>query len=382
MTTKNKPPIPMKGPEKLSPEVIRDICENRGIQDAGNVMCKKHGISLGRVRNIWAMYYGGTTLADYKTGLKKQLPTSAVPQRDLNKRVIKTERAIYEAKEPKTMAQAAKADVGKRAAPIRKIPAKPVDLDLDNIAELDDNDAQIMAGELRAGNNSGELLSAIEQLIEHNQNISERTLTSLEKALEAASRRRGRQYDDTASDTDYSVTTDIETEDEDDSTAITRAQPTKTRGRPQRSSDGTGERTSEILESYEEPIEYNNVIRSPMGVREERNTRLAGPDQLGPQLREGPPRSSARAQPVYRTVRERPIDDSDEEQGYYSQAGGYEQTVPPAQYYASQGRVQSGNGHNNAQQYSQPQQGIGLHGGSRIGPGDAIQRHPWLKPRF
>lgn len=391
MSAKLKQIIPMKGPEKLSPEVIRDICENRSIKDACRVLSKKHGISTDRVRNLWSIYYGGTTLEDYKTGLKKPLPTEAIPQKDINKRVIKTERAIYEVKEPKTLIAATRKDVGSRAAAQRKIPVRisdklrnlsdrSQDLDLDNVADMDDADAEIMAGEVSAGNNSSELLSAIEQLIAHNQNVSDRTLNTLERALEAANKRRNKY----ASDTDYSTTTDIdETEDEDDSTVINRA--TASRQRDQGRHTVRRQHAKELLESTDGPEEYAEFYNSdhyPMGTCEDTPIRLPRSNQLGTSVRQGPPGPSSRAQPVYRTVRDRDVIDPDEEQGDYSQTGRYEQTIPPAQHYTSQGRVQQSYAHNNPQQYPGPIQGVGVHSGSRAGPGEVVQGHPWLKPRF
>lgn len=375
MSTKNKTAIPLKGPEKLSPEVIQDVCENRGIPDAARALAKKHGISTARIRNIWNMYYGGTTLEEYKTGLKKPLPTTDIPQRDINKRVIKTERAIYEAKEPKTLIAATRKDAGNRGAPQRKIPVHNKDLDLDNVADMDDNDAEIMAGEVSAGNNSAELLLAIEQLIAHNQNVSDRTLSTLERALESAHKRRNKY----ASDTDYSTTTDIdETEDEDDSTVINKPQRARVHGRPTRH----GQSGKELLEPSEESTERYIDSQCPMGVYEEPPVRLARPNQLGTNVRQGPPGPSSRAQPVYRTIRERDIEYTDEEQGDYSQAGRYEQAIPPAQHYTSQGRIQQGNAYNNPQQYQGAIQGVGVHSGSRAGPSEVVPGHPWLKPRF
>ncbi len=381
MSTARKTTIPMKGPKQLAPEAIKDICENRATPNAVRILAKKHGISENRVKSIWGIYYGGTTLKDYGTGLKKPLPEKAVDQTDLTRRVIKTERGIYETREPKTMRAAAAADIGSRATAIRKQKAKPQppkDLDLDNVGDMDDNDARILAGEMQAGNNSAELLEAVERLIEHHQNISERTLVSLEKALESANRRRHSRRDD-ASDTDYSVTTDIDdeednVEDTDDSTAVYRS-PAKApaRARPQRQPDeyrqleqefgDSGVYDGDAMGQYEEPV---------MG--------LDGPNQLGPQVRQRPPGHSTRAQPVYRAVRDRPIYSADQEQGYYSQAQGHEYEVPAAQYDPIQGRIQPNNGHDNAQQYQGPRQGPRIYSDSGIGPGAALSKYPWIKP--
>lgn len=390
MTTKRKPPIPMKGPEKLSPEVIRDIVENRAMPRAGTILPKKHGISSERVKNIWGMYYGGTTLEDYKTGLKKELPTTEIPQTSFNRRVVKTEHGIYEVKEPKSMKQATRLDAGKRAVSIRKIPARKVerDLNLENIEEINDTDAQIIAGEVDAGNNSSELLAAIEQLVLHNQNISERTLSALEKALESANRRRRRYHD--ASDTDYSVATDIEeTEDEteDDSTAVGRPQ---TRQRPQRPTEVLGRKGSEVVEEVLEPsstVYCGNsgvVVQNqyPMGIHEVPVRGLDRHNQLGQSIREGAPRHHPGAQPVYRTVREWDNIGTDEEQSNNNPPCRYEQTLPTTQYYPSQGRVQSSNGDHNDQQHTSSGQSIGVHSGSRTGPGKLVPGHPWLKQRF
>jgi hypothetical protein len=382
MSTKFKPLIPMKGPEKLAPEVIIDICESRAIPKAADTLAKKHGISSSRVKNIWLNYYGGTTLADYKTGLKKPLPNTEVAQREFGKRVIKTERAKYVVQEPKSIVAARRADEGSKASPMRKVAVrKSHDLDLDNVAALDDNDAQIMAGEVNAGNNSSELIEAIGQLIEHNQNISERSLSALEKALEAASRRRGRSRNDTDDNTDYSTTTDIDDyEDEDDSTTVGR--PRQTRTRNQGYVEDDRDDRDNILGPGEDYREEHLQRQHAMGVYEEPGARHPRHAQLGQNVREEYTGHSARAQPVYRTISARTINGTDEEQGYTSQARRHEQEIPPAQYYTSQGHIQQGNSNNNPQQYTSPGQSVGLHSGSRAGPSESVPGHPWLKQRF
>lgn len=167
--------LPQRGPAVLSPEVIKDICDNRNIKGAQAAMAAKHNISTHRVSRVWATYFGGTKLADAKTGLKKQLPKAPVAQSDITMRKLKTERAQYQVREPKTLIAAAKLDIGARAKAVKKVAGKKLEedleLDKESLANMDDEQAEILAGEVEAGNNSDALLNALNEIVLTNKKI-------------------------------------------------------------------------------------------------------------------------------------------------------------------------------------------------------------------
>jgi hypothetical protein len=172
---KNNMALQLKGPEKLPADVIKDIVNRRGETRAIVRMAQKHGISTQRVNRIWEEYYGGRLLSDYKTGLKKALPKSGeeVTLADKRVRVVVVGDKKLIADEPTTRAQV-----------IKKTPVQVQrkEFDIDNIQDVDDNTAEIVAGEISQGNDNAGLIGAMYQLIESNKNLSESTRTNLEAA--------------------------------------------------------------------------------------------------------------------------------------------------------------------------------------------------------
>jgi hypothetical protein len=169
----------VKGPEKLSLEIIKDVVNSRGITAARNVLAKRHGISENRINKIWREYYGGSTLEFYKTGLKKQLPDS---EEDLTqparlKREVRVGNKKLTVEEPTVRAQATR-----KITAVHKKPVGPPELDIDNIDAADDTTADIVAGEINQGNDNEDLITCMYQLIESNKNLSESARTNLETA--------------------------------------------------------------------------------------------------------------------------------------------------------------------------------------------------------
>jgi hypothetical protein len=361
----------LKGPTVLKPDEIKDIVDSRPIQKARQTMANKYGVSAKRIDNIWYDYYGGTTLKDYQTGLKKPLPTAPVATKDLSLRHIKTIRGEYSVKEPKTK------DLDRpnsKAVAVRKIPAAGRDLELIP-EEMDDRDAEIVAGEIRAGNNSQELISVMTELIDSNKQLSESAIKSL-KLARAAFRARKRDAI-SCSETEN----DESNIDDDDSTATYR-----------RGAESELESVQEEQESRDrrrpvglprECTEFDGEYDSEYSTAASSGPRRVQCDQRSVEQRQGtrvqPTGSTARARPIYKTERERP--EYDEEQGDCCEDIGYESALPPAQYYRRQGGVQQ-NYPNRGDQFG-PQSGQGERisrgGGDRSG--EVVAQLPWLRGR-
>ena len=148
-----------KGPAILASEEIRDIVESRTIKGARKILSEKYGISIKKVGDIWKKYYGGTTLQDYHTGLKIELPTEPVNIHDGSLRSVKTDRGTYVAAEPKIKTGTGKARVK------RVLLNKPTSEDID-----------IMSGEIEAGNNNKDLLMSLNKFTNVAQEISNQAL--------------------------------------------------------------------------------------------------------------------------------------------------------------------------------------------------------------
>lgn len=167
----------LMGPKVLPYEVLNDILVNRGIKNARKVLAKKHGLSDTRIGNIWKEYYGGATLEHYKTGLKRPLPNE-IAGVVAGKRQVATPRGKYTADEPKLKVDA-------RAIPrVIKKPIKSSDeLELDKLGDLSANalnkQANIIAGQIQAGNDNSELVAAIHELIKNNELLSKTTYSNL-----------------------------------------------------------------------------------------------------------------------------------------------------------------------------------------------------------
>lgn len=415
MTARNKHIHALKGPDVLAPDVIKDIVERRNIPDACNKLAAHHGVSIQRIRVIWATYYGGTTLADYKTGLKKPLPTAAIPQKDITMRKLNTERAHYAAREPKTIAAAAKADIGARAHAVKKIPVKPqpnsdqyrdLELDPEALAQMDDEEAEIIAGEVASGNNSSLLREALNALVLTNKNLSSITKQHLRAAYNEGRNKKSNSGTKKSGALRYNDETSNESETDDASNSCAGADDVSEETDSEldatddegqlRCLDGTsGPGLEGCFESGGTlPPEYYDNRQPPQqcinrgienrddyirrGAANQRGGRASIiHSQLGNQGATGP---AARARPVF-TNGGSAGPESGPLQADYLQAGGYEQEIPPAQHYKGQERVQSHYARYDDQQLPLPSQGNGVSrpGGNR--PGQGVAGISWLRPR-
>ena len=370
----------LKGPAHLTPVEIKDILESRPKKFARKMMADKYGISEKRVVNLWKSYYGGNgTMQDYSTGLKKEIPNTNVQTSDINLRKIKTERGTYSAKEPKAK------ELDKpstRAAPVRKMPAshvrpKSTDLNLD-IDTMTDDDAQIIAGEISAGNNNSELIDVMTQLIKSNKKLSKTALTSLKMAQASYTRSR---HGAGRNSTSFYSESDIGETDNDDSTVYTSE--TKHSGSGPRpltkqkyvARDSTRSESSESNSDSEFEDRRNTAGRrdrdnigkcrvddhgsgSADSVRLQRLPDMDRYMELDKGLRVRAPGSSGRARPIYKTERERP--ELSPESTDYLEDSGHEQEVHPAKYNPRKGPVQQDNPRVGDQLSSKPRQSYDL----------------------
>lgn len=369
----------VKGPAVLTIDVITDIINGRKGVSARKVLAERHGISENRVNSIWKEYYGGTTLKDFESGLKKPIPDVRL-RADVDEphtRKYKSERGVYTARDPKVIDSAdAKAKAVRKVAPQRKVKH---DLDLDAIAEMDDNDAEIIAGEVTNGNDSAILMSAIAELIDSNKHLSAAAIKSLKQA-QLYARKNYKSYD-------------IESETDDDSTAP-RLRAHHESDYETISEEGSGSEgysdpglqvynqrqgVSERVHKEYTRQHYNN---SPaMVIRENSNLRLARPMEVSEQNGVRSAGHNSRAQPIYRTDRESDICAPGSQQANYVQTAGSKSAVSGAQYNKSQVRVQQDYAHDNNQQYSQPNESVGLSSTGGHRPCKTVPGVPWLAQR-
>lgn len=383
-------PIELKGPAMLPAEVIKDICDNRFVVDAQNVLAVKHNISSARVRKVWGAYFGGTKIADAKGGLKKPLPTAPVAQKDISVRQLKTERATYTAKEPKTLKAAQKADQNTRAQPARKIAVSPrrnlgdtdLEIDPEGIANMTDEQAQILAGEVEAGNNSDLVREAINALVLTNKNLTSITKRHLRAAYNKGAKNSGRGgYRDESTD-------ESETDGESNSCdvgASTDAEECsdlsyESDGRDNVAEDDYGvyPEAGSVGQGWAEGPQYirPGIVHRPLP--HGRSERPSGYNQ-GVGIRR-PTTHTERAQPVY--INGGPTGGTAGPlQADNIQASRYEQALPTAQHYQGQECLQSNNARYDSQFSPQAYQGNGAYSAGGTRPGQAVAGISWLRPR-
>lgn len=370
--------LAIKGPVTLSPEVIKDICDNRTIKNAQVVLANKHGISTKRVANVWTTYFGGRTLADAKDGLKKPLPTKPIPQADITLRKLKTERAQFQVKEPKTMTAAAKMDAGARAKAVKKVAAVEKDLGLtkESVAEMNDEDAERIIGEIEAGNNSEIMMEVLNNLILLNKKISNQMkklgrdtyVKNIKK--NGASRYNANNIEsnsESETDDDPSNSCAVsESETDDDADNVYEDAP---RRDDERYFEGGGQLYPANYDGRHSDIRGQSVAR---GVGQfNRGCEVAG---------QGPAGVRAGTQPVFtdgRTARApaRPIQDN------HLQTSRYESAIPSAQYNKSQDGIQPNYSRYDDKLSTPAGSGNAIHSAGGQRPCQSVAGIPWLKPR-
>lgn len=188
MTTKAKVKTP------LPPDVINDIIDNRFIPNARVALAKKHGISHQRVYRIWHEAYGGGTIECAKNCKDIKRPKAPEPLPDNELLEHQTPRGKYKAPKPKVQPDArANPRVVKKPIKYGKTGGDPSELDLDNIklgdlpAKALNQQANLLAGQVQAGNNNAELLEAIHALLKSQRDLLSRaTVNNLVAAQETA----------------------------------------------------------------------------------------------------------------------------------------------------------------------------------------------------
>lgn len=389
MTAKNKKFIhELKGPAILTPIEIKDILELRPQVGARKTLAQKYGVSEKRIANIWCDYYGGGTLKDFATGLKKPLPTVDIKNTDFNMRKIKTERAEYAAKMPKTK------DLDRpdtRARSVRKVPVVNKDLEL-NTDEITDADAQIIAGQVRAGNNNEELIALMTELIHSNKQLSESAVNAL-KVASITYQKRIKQEKENINDNIESF---------DDSTA---AYKKKLRSDPddcpsdsesctetEYSEESAGYRDmgySQINEKsnipgyYDEPrtgIESRRIYSrvgetSKRTIQPTRSVQQRMDNNKGLRIRTTG--REERAKPIYKTQRR--TAESDEECSSNIENSGHEQAVSNTKYNPRETSIQSDNSNRNNKRDQKPSESRTIPGRGGVRPSQNLQPLSWLK---
>lgn len=360
----NKGQIKKKGPAILPHAVIHDIITNRALPKARAAMAAKHGISEARVNNLYREYYGGTTLADYKTGLKKPIPadTAGIPGEN---RQAKTPRGKYSAAEPKLRADA-------RAAP--RVIKKPIrgearsdELELERLGDLPagalNQQANIIAGQIQAGNNNADLVDAIHELIENNKLLSRATY---ENVLSAQQIIDAEKHKDNKIAADLLGNEERGTEDADDSTKFESPQKEAeyetsideadsgelSDSEDRRGAFRHGESRGQLLSRGQSSGHQSVSTCPPVSSRVHQPT--SSVRRLPPNLehnssdRVRPTGNRARAQPISK-ISKRPVEsDGSEEFGYSEEDSEYEQEIHrPQPARGNKRRLQPHNTHNN-----------------------------------
>ena len=273
-------------PAIIPDDVIIDIVNQRGIPKARIVLGKKHGLTPQRIETVWRRYYGGSTLAHFKSGLKCPLPGSEVPQPDSEVR----ETTVGDKKLKVQMPNVRAIPIQRNVKINKKENSRELELVPIGDPIVDDQNAQIISGEIASGNDSSELIDALYQFIDVNKNLSEDTRKALNSAEKFYKRsnistrsKRGKKYVDSESDQEaaYDSTkydSEFETEKTGGSSERLPVEP------PESSSDSVHERRSSVQSV---PIEPRLVD----------NFQYRGENRGLPQ--EPRSRSVARAQPIH-----------------------------------------------------------------------------------
>lgn len=380
--------IQKKGPAILPCAVVNDILSNRFITGARVVMSKKHGISEARVNSLYKEYFGGATIAHAKTGLKKPIPADGAGLPG-EKREAKTPRGKYVAAEPKTREDSrAKPRVIKK--PIQTS-ANTAELDLDKLGDLPasalNQQANIIAGQIHAGNNNEDLIAAIHELIKNNELLSRATYSNLlaaqseisatadkkaEKDLMlsdniAESEEQIKPTDDSTkfetptAESDYPTDIDEASESaSDDDTTGGRSHSRHTEERPQLLSRGISRSNIGFPARPGVP----SIVRQPAG----RLQRVQPDMELNSRDRVRPTGNRPRAQPVSKISQRPEESEGSEESANSGEDSEYEQEVHKSKHRsANKGRIQPHNTRNNDQHSARAGQGGRVPGPSRNG---------------
>lgn len=347
----------LKGPERLPPEAVKDIIESRAIPGARKALAQKHGISETRIGRLWVEYYGGGKLSDYKSGIKKPLPEAPINNADITMRRIKTARGEYMAKDPKFEKIDPKADARKKIRPARVLrPIKELNVNEGDADNISDMDAEIIAGEIGAGNNNPELLDLFDRLLESKDRDTEYLYRLAKRGMK-------KSFIDTESD--YDPTSIEEPTDDDDSTATYS------------NKKNDRERAHGLAE-----VPSGTSGRGSTAGMVLRNSNIQSVERLHSEPREDTLRSTgdrARAQPVLAGYPEAPS--RGPQQVPTSQYPRYEPQVYHPEHNPRQERVQQDNARNNNQCSPPSEQGQRVPWDGGAGASQTVPGVPWLRKR-
>jgi len=392
---------PHKGPSVLPLDVLHDIVGNRGQTGARDKLAKKHGISTTRVVKIWNEYYGGGKISDYQSGLKKPLPTKEMYEKD-NAREVATPRGKYKTAEPilkkdtratprivkKTMKRSADSELDLSNLTVGELPAKALNAQ-----------ANLLAGQVNAGNNNADLLAAIHELLQSQRDMLTRgTVSNLVEAQNTAIERGDLDPNTLSADPDLpssSITKEKEGEKKDSYVNIRNKKEYDDSTKLESETESDFEYTEDADDSEEwgdTTISPTNVQPTPYGYQGtnysrdnySRSTRqssslrpipsnayeVSGSDsKSGLQL----PGNSRRAKPIHKVVKREPSSDSDEEYADTQQTGRSKQTIRASQQIPVSRPVQSDHKRYNYQHNSRPNSTPDFYRQSRDGFSASIQ---------
>lgn len=367
---------PLKGPERLAPEVVKDIIESRRQVNARKTLSEKYGISQSRVGRLWVEYYGGGKISDYNSGLKKPLPTAPINNADITVRNVKTARAQYTAKEPAVEKIDPKKDAQLRAKPVRvsKI-QKELVLEDEVIDDISDQQAEVIAGQIGAGNDNPQLLAVFERLLESKDRDTEYLYKLAKKGL----RHKSSSYDNTYStETDYESSNieDVTTDDDDSTALYKRNSPRISRGAPGDGDNGYSHgHSSAGLQTPAYPARRDGP--APSMVLRDSSSQPSGLN-AGDYAFDGVRFAPARAgNPGVRGQHEAGARAPQQANTY--QNTGYQPPLPAAQYNPSTGGFQQSATYDGSQRDAQPRQGGSIPGRGGDNSGQTVPGLPWLK---
>lgn len=382
-----------KGPAILPQEVIKDILENRCKKGARKALAEKYGISEKRVSLLWAAYYGGATLKDYASGLKKPIPESGEQTSNITTRKVKSAIAQYSAAEPATQ----ELERSKRANYTRKIKVSPRELNLDP-QSMTDADIEIAASEISAGNNSKQMIDALVELVSSNRQLSESALQSIKLAKkslktkskdimsssdidtddsQAVTRKRFETSKIPLSTEEYDLSRsgDYGDDEESYSSDLEKRKYTKCKNGNDGSCRGSVSNLSGVkarLGNCREPCDADILLKNDVRF-------IPRHMECDKGLRVRPSGHTRRASPVFAINREEPA--CNEESGDNIQDSRYEPSIHPIKHDGSKRNVQQDNSYNDIERYKKPGEGMGISRESRNRSSETIPKLPWFGTR-
>lgn len=356
----------IKKGEVIPVDVVNDIIDNRFIPRARDELAKKHGISSHRVYKIWVDAFGGGTIDHAKNCKKVVRPQMAV---DTGGDIIEhsTPRGKYKAPKPKNKPDA-RANPKVIKKPIKYAERESSDLDLDKIASGDlspevlNQQANIISGQIQAGNDNSDLAMAIRELIENNKHLGTLTRATYDNLLAAKNKIDEELMKKSEDDTDNIKHSPDEKPEFDDSTKIA----------PEDSQTDVSDNASSDEEERRSDIRYSETVDKPYSRGRERRDEYIQPYSVNTpvsrfptaslqpvretmerdsELRVRPTKNRTRAQPIHKIKRRPNEPEWSEESANNSEDCESEQEIHTSKQLPLQRPIQSHNARDNDKHY-------------------------------